>query len=233
MSTRPRRNLAARPDGPEAREREIDEASRARIVQAVDEARRQLERDLHDGAQQRLVLAALTLGRARAQVQGTRAEPLIDEAFHLLQQALAELRDLARGMHPPLLSERGLPAALDDLVCRSLLPVKLDVTRERAAPAPEAAIYFTVAEALTNVVRHANATCASVEIDLRDGVLTAEVADDGVGGASTTRGTGLRGLADRLDALGRHIDRGQPSRRRDGRLRVYPASSAPSARRRN
>jgi signal transduction histidine kinase len=125
----------------------------------------------------------------------------VDEAFQQLQQGLAELRDLAHGIHPAVLSERGLAAALTPLAARSPVPIELRVTTQRATPSVEAAIYFTVAEALTNVGKHAHATAASVTIDITDRAITAEIADDGIGGASTTEGSGLRGLADRLDAL--------------------------------
>ena len=193
---------SAKPDRrPEARLANI-EASRARLVAAADEARRRLERDLHDGAQQRLVLASVWLNRAAERARGTPAEPLVIEAHRQLQEALAELRDLAHGLHPAVLSERGLAAALNGLAARSPLPVELHVTRERATPAVEAAIYFTVAEALTNVAKHARATRASVTIDVADGTLIAEIADDGIGGASVAAGSGLQGLADRLDAVG-------------------------------
>jgi signal transduction histidine kinase len=178
------------------------EDPRARIVAAADDARRRLERDLHDGAQQRFVLASLWLGRAAEQVRGTAAEPLVAKAFDQLQQGLAELRDLAHGIHPVVLSERGLDAALQGLATRSPLPIELEVTPERVEPAIEAAIYFTVAEALTNAAKHAHATGARVVVDIDDTTLTAEILDDGIGGASTTTGSGLRGLADRLDALG-------------------------------
>ena len=177
-------------------------ASRARIVAAADEARRRLERDLHDGAQQRLVLAAMTLKEAQARARGTPAEQLIVEAFEILQQGLTELRDLARGIHPAALSERGLAAALEDRVAASPVPVDLKVLQERAAPAAEAAIYFTVAEALTNVAKHAHATLVRVQIEVQGGALMARVADDGVGGARATAGSGLRGLDDRLNAIG-------------------------------
>jgi signal transduction histidine kinase len=189
---------SAAPTKPSA---EID-ASRARIVAAADEARRRLERDLHDGAQQRLVSLALTLRHAEAQARGTAAHQSVAEALAQLQEALAELRDLARGIHPAVVSERGLAAGLDVLVARSPVPVELRAPRERVALAAEAAIYFTVAEALTNVAKHAHANRARVHVDAREGTLTAEVADDGVGGASVTANSGLRGLTDRLDALG-------------------------------
>jgi signal transduction histidine kinase len=178
------------------------EASRARIVAAADEARRRLERDLHDGAQQRFVVAALTLERAAARAAGTPAEPLVAEALDQVQQGLVELRELAHGIHPAVLSERGLAAALAGLAARSPLPVELRVTAERAARTVEAAIYFTIAEALTNIAKHAHATRASVTVDTSNGTLVAEVIDDGVGGARTTAASGLRGLADRLQAVG-------------------------------
>jgi signal transduction histidine kinase len=176
--------------------------ARARIVAAADEARRRLERDLHDGAQQRFVLASLCLQRAAAQARGTPAEPLLAEASERLRLGLAELRDLAHGIHPAVLSQRGLAAALERIAARSPLPVELRVSHERFAPAVETAIYFAVAEALTNVAKHAHATHTSVTVTVADGTLTAEIADDGIGGASTTAGSGLRGLSDRLEALG-------------------------------
>jgi signal transduction histidine kinase len=177
-------------------------ASRARILAAADEARRRLERDLHDGAQQRLVIAALTLKKAQAEARGTRAEHLVAEASELLQQGLTELRGLARGIHPATLSERGLAAALEDLVAASPVPVDLRVLPGRVAPAAEAAIYFTVAEALTNVAKHARATVVHVDVDVEGGALMARVADNGIGGARATSGSGLRGLYDRLSAIG-------------------------------
>jgi signal transduction histidine kinase len=176
--------------------------SRARIVAAADEARRRLERDLHDGAQQRLVLAALTLTQAHARARGTPAEQLVAEAHDHLQQALTELRDLARGIHPATLRERGLAAALTDLAAISPVPVDLRVLKGRVAPAAELAIYFTVAEALTNVAKHARATVVDVEVDVEGDALLARVADNGVGGARAAAGSGLPGLSDRLNALG-------------------------------
>ena len=191
------------------REREVERArsdelraSRARIVEAADAARRRIERDLHDGAQQRLVLVSLTLKRAEARAKGTPAEEVLVEASEQLREGLAELRDLAHGIHPAVLGEHGLGAALDGLVARCPVPVEVRAAAERAAPAVEAAIYFTIAEALTNVAKYAQATQASVTIEVQDGTLVAEVADDGVGGASMAGGSGLRGLEDRLDAIG-------------------------------
>jgi signal transduction histidine kinase len=171
-------------------------------VATADEVRRRLERDLHDGAQQRFVLAALWLGRAAQRAEGTPAEAFVAKAYEELQLGLAELRDLAHGIHPAVLSERGLAAALESLARRSPVPVELRVTRERVAPEVESAIYFTVAEALTNVARHAQATRASVTVAIAHGGLTAVIADDGVGGARPSPGSGLSGLADRLDAIG-------------------------------
>jgi signal transduction histidine kinase len=184
-----------------------------RLVEAADEARRQLERDLHDGAQQRLVLASLTLRRAAAEARGTPAEPLVAEALDQLQQGLAELRDLARGIHPAVLSEHGLAPALQSLAARAPLPVELRVTDQRVPHVIEAAVYFTVAEALTNVAKHASATSAAVEVEIRDGSLVVVVVDDGVGGARVTGSSGLRGLADRLDALGGAFAVASPSGR--------------------
>ena len=155
------------------REREVEQArteelraSRARIVEAADAARRRIERDLHDGAQQRLVLVSLTLKRAEARAKGTPAEEVLVEASEQLREGLAELRDLAHGIHPAVLGEHGLGAALDGLVARCPFPVDVRVAPERAAPAVEAAIYFTIAEALTNVAKYAQATQASVTIEV-------------------------------------------------------------------
>jgi signal transduction histidine kinase len=182
--------------------RAAPDAAPARLVAAADEARRRLERDLHDGAQQQLVLAAVTLAQAQAQVRGTPAERTVADALAQLNRAIAELRNLARGIHPAVLSERGLEAALEGLVARSPVPVELRVPHLRLAPVVEAAIYFTVAEALTNVAKHARATLARVEIEVNDGSVTALIADNGRGGADVTAGSGLRGLTDRLEALG-------------------------------
>jgi hypothetical protein len=166
------------------------------------EARRQLERDLHDGAQQRFVLASLLLRQAATKARGTAAEPLLAETLEQVQRGLAELRDLAHGIHPAVLVTRGLATALEDLAARSPLPVQLRASRGRAEPAVEAAIYFTVAEALTNGAKHAQATRVRVTVDIAEATVAAEIADDGIGGAGTPGGSGLRGLADRLDAIG-------------------------------
>jgi signal transduction histidine kinase len=183
-----------------ARRAEI-ESSRARIVEAGDAARRRLERDLHDGAQQQLVVASLTLTRAAARACGTPAEALVAEALAQVRNALAELRELARGIHPAVLSERGLRAALEVLAARSPVPVEVQAPAQRLPPGVEAALYFTAAEALTNVAKYAGAALATVDVQIRDGAVVAEITDDGVGGASASVGSGLRGLADRLAAM--------------------------------
>ena len=182
------------------------EESRARIVEAGDEARRKLERDLHDGAQQSLLVSLLTLRRATKEADGTAAAPLLAQAVAHLEQGLAELRELARGIHPSLLSEQGLADAVGRLAERAPLPVEVDVPEERLAQSVETAFYFTVAEALTNVAKYANATRACVTVAVQDGLATAEISDDGCGGASTATGSGLRGLADRLEAIGGSLE---------------------------
>jgi PAS domain S-box-containing protein len=189
---------------------EAIEASRARIVEAGDEARRRLERDLHDGAQQRLVVSLMTLRRAAKAAAGTDAERLVTETIEHLEQGLAELRELARGIHPSILSERGLAHALGRLVARSSVPTELDVPDERLPQSVETAIYFTVAEALTNVAKYAGATRARVSVAVADGGATAEIADDGRGGANASGGSGLRGLSDRLEAIGGTLELESP-----------------------
>jgi signal transduction histidine kinase len=183
--------------------------SRARIVEAGYSARRKLERDLHDGAQQRLVGLALDLRLAREKVgdDPEAAAAMLDEASAELAKATDELRELARGIHPAILSDRGLGAAVESLAQRAPLPVEIDASIQGRLPEPvEAAAYFVVSEALTNVVRHSGADRAEVGIRRDDGRLLVEVRDDGEGGADP-RGSGLRGLADRVAAL-------------DGRLQV-------------
>jgi PAS domain S-box-containing protein len=179
-------------------------ASRARIVAAGDTARRRLERDLHDGAQQRLVELALDLRMARARIDADpgEARELIDAALGDLDNATAELRELARGIHPAALTEGGLRPALDALLGRSSVSVRLVAApEERLAPAVEATAYFVVAEALTNVARYAGARKAEVEIVRHGHRLSVQVRDDGCGGADPETGSGLLGLADRVAAL--------------------------------
>jgi signal transduction histidine kinase len=178
-------------------------ASRARLVQAGDAARRKLERDLHDGAQSRLVALALTLRSARNRAD---ADPelagLLDEAQGELRKSLAELRELARGIHPAVLTERGLEAAVQTLVSRAPVPVTVEAQGTGRLPAPvESAAYFVVSEGLANVAKYAQASHASVTVRCETDRLTVVVADDGVGGADTANGSGLRGLKDRVAAL--------------------------------
>jgi signal transduction histidine kinase len=178
-------------------------ASRARLVQAGDAARRKLERDLHDGAQSRLVALALTLRSARNRAgDDEELARLLDTAQAELKTSLAELRELARGIHPAVLTERGLEAAVQALVMRAPVPVTVEAKGAGRLPAPvESAAYFVVSEGLANVAKYAQATHASVALCCEGDRLTVEVSDDGVGGADTANGSGLRGLADRVAAL--------------------------------
>jgi signal transduction histidine kinase len=179
-------------------------ASRARIVEAGDIERQRLERNLHDGAQQRLVSLALKLRIVKTSLRDpTSAEAHLAEAEGELAQALDELRELARGIHPAVLTDRGLAAALKALADRASLPVELSqLPEERLPDSIEAAIYYIVAEAITNVTKYAEATQASVAVERSNGVATVVVSDDGVGGAEPNSGSGLVGLADRVEALG-------------------------------
>ena len=177
-------------------------ASRARLVEAGDAARRRLERDLHDGAQSRLVALALLLRTARGRAgDDAKLAGVLDQAQEELRTSLAELRELARGIHPAVLTERGLEPALQSLVARSPVPVTVEACDARLPGPVESAAYFVVSEALANVAKYANATHASVTVEQTNGDVTVEVADDGVGGADVARGSGLRGLEDRLAAL--------------------------------
>jgi signal transduction histidine kinase len=178
--------------------------SRERMLRIGLEERRRLERDLHDGAQQRLVSMALNIRIARAKLNEDplAADQLLETAGHELDSALAELRELARGIHPAVLTDRGLATALETLASRAPVPVELEaLPDERLPEAVELAAYFVVAEGLTNVAKYANATHATVGIERQNGRLVVEVADDGVGGANPDNGTGLRGLADRIAVL--------------------------------
>jgi signal transduction histidine kinase len=184
-------------------------ASRARIVESGDIARRRIERDLHDGAQQQLVALAMTLRAARSRVERDPAATaeLLDAAGEALGTALRELRELARGIHPAVLSDRGLGPALDALAQRIPLPVEIVAAPAGRLPEPvEAAAYFVVAEALTNVARYAGASHARVSVTHASSRLLVEIADDGAGGADPSRGTGLRGLVDRVAALDGRLD---------------------------
>jgi signal transduction histidine kinase len=193
------------------------ERSRAQVVDSADAERRRIERDLHDGAQQRLVSLAMNLGRAKARFADDpeSAMEIIDEAHAEAKQALTELRNLVRGVHPPVLTDRGLDAAISGLAARCPVPVAVRADlATRPSAAAEAIAYFVLAEALTNVAKHARATQVAVTLECAGGVLRAAVRDDGVGGADPG-GAGLAGLADRLAGV-------------DGRLSVFSPAGGPT-----
>jgi PAS domain S-box-containing protein len=192
-------------------------ASRIRIVAAADEERRRVERDLHDGAQQRLVAMTMGLRLARRKL-GEHADPdlatLLDDLASELQLALSELRDLARGIHPAMLTEQGLASALEGLVMRCPVPAKLIACPDTRLPAPvETGVYYVVAEALTNTLKHARASRVTVAVHARPASVVVEVCDDGQGGAGIGAGSGLRGLSDRVASL-------------DGRLSLHSPAGA-------
>jgi PAS domain S-box-containing protein len=191
-------------------------ASRARIVAAGDVERKRLERNLHDGAQQRLVTLSVSLRLAldRLDDDPAAARKLLMGAADELSVALEELRELARGLHPAVLAERGLGAAVESLACRVPVPVEVVAMPAERLPEPiEAAAYYLVAEALTNVAKHAQATTVQIRVAEMDAAVVVEVSDDGVGGADARVGSGLRGLADRVEAL-------------DGRLQLTSPAGA-------
>jgi signal transduction histidine kinase len=185
-------------------------ASRERVVGALDEERRRLERNLHDGAQQRLVTASVALGLAQVELarrSAGDAERSVAEAAEQLRLGLVELRDLAQGIHPALLREAGLAVAIESLADGSPLTVFLELGLPARLPAPvETSVYFFVSEALTNAAKHARASTVTVRASEADRQLRVEVTDDGVGGADPARGSGLRGLEDRVVALGGRLD---------------------------
>lgn len=184
--------------------------SRVRILQGEQGERRRLERDLHDGAQQRLIALSMELGELEDRLDGqTELRTRIEAARLEVTASLEELRDLARGIHPAAVSDHGLAVALESLATRAPIPVQLTgTTGERLPEQVELAAFFIVSEALANVAKHARATSATVELERIPGLLIVQITDDGIGGASTDAGTGLRGLADRVETLG-------------GRLRVW------------
>jgi len=190
------------------RQQEELEASRARIVAAGDDERRKLERNLHDGAQQRLVSLSLSLrlaqGRVASDPEG--ADALLEASREELAQALEELRELARGIHPAVLTDRGLEAALESLAARSPLPIEIRGASCDLPAQVEAAAYYVVSEALANVTKYAQASAVEVTVERMNGIAVVEVADDGVGGADPLGGSGLRGLADRVAALSGRLD---------------------------
>jgi PAS domain S-box-containing protein len=194
-----------------ARQRDVEaaraaelSAARRRIIEAADAARAQVTRDLHDGAQQQFVSALLSMqmAQARADSDPDAAAALRAAAAEQTRDGIADLRDLAAGIHPSVLTDQGLDVAIDALASRLPIPVTVDAHLERRLPSPvEASLYFFVSEALANVVKHAQAGHARVALRVDEGELLLDVTDDGVGGASTTRGTGLAGLEDRIAAL--------------------------------
>ena len=212
------RRLLGPPGGLAARVAEL-ELSRDRVVDAAEAERKRIERDLHDGAQQRLVALAMELGRAKAKFADDvdAARDLVDQAHAQAKAALTELRDLVRGVHPPVLTDRGLDAALSGLAARSPVRVEVQVDMQvRPKPAVEAVAYFVVAEALTNVAKHSRASQAKVVVEGHGypGSLTVMISDDGIGGADP-HGPGLSGLADRVSGV-------------DGRLTVESPYGGPT-----
>jgi signal transduction histidine kinase len=184
--------------------------SRVRILEAEQAERRRLERDLHDGAQQRLIALSMDLGELEDRLDGqTELRNRIEAARQEVTASLAELRDLARGIHPAAVSDHGLAVALESLATRAPIPVQvIGIPTGRLPEHVELAAFFIVSEALANVAKHAAASSAVVELEKTTELLVVEVRDDGVGGAAADTGTGLRGMADRVEALG-------------GRLRVW------------
>jgi signal transduction histidine kinase len=182
-------------------------------VEATDTERRRIERDLHDGTQQRLVSIAMALGLAESKLAADQQAvgPVLREAREALALALAELRDLTQGIRPAILVERGLPAALDDLSRRAALPVRLEARIPGRLSEPiEAAAYFVASEALANAAKHSHANEVGLTASCDGRTLVIEVADDGIGGAATGGGSGLRGLADRVEAIGGRLTVSSP-----------------------
>jgi signal transduction histidine kinase len=181
-----------------------------RVIEAGPKERQRLERNLHDGAQQRLVALSLELTMLKKRFYADpEAGTRIDHARSEIALSLEELRDIAHGLHPAIVSGHGLAVALESLAARAAVPVRLTVEFKDRLPEPlEVAAYYLVSESLANVGKHAHATSATVAVARADGQLVVEIVDDGIGGADTERGSGLRGLADRVEAL-------------DGRLRVW------------
>jgi signal transduction histidine kinase len=179
-------------------------ASRARILEAEDAARRRIERNLHDGAQQRLVSVSMALGLAesRLALEPQRARSVLHEARESLSTALEELREISQGIHPAILTERGLATAIRELAYRAPMTNDLDVAEDRLPELVEAAAYYVVAESLANIGKHASASRVHVTVARANGTARVLIADDGVGGADPVNGSGLRGLTDRVEALG-------------------------------
>ena len=206
-------------------------ASRARLVEAGDQERRRLERNLHDGAQQRLVSLSLALRLAKSRLKASpdEADRMLELAGEELNRALEELRELARGIHPAVLTDRGLAPALEALAARSPVPVDVQTPDERLPQQVEAAAYFLVSEALANVAKYAQASSVAVNVERSDGRVVVEVSDDGVGGADPDTGSGIRGLADRVSALDGRLDVESP---RGGGTRIraeIPVAAEPAS----
>jgi signal transduction histidine kinase len=183
--------------------------SRSRLIDAAQDERRRLERDLHDGAQQRLVALSLELSLLQGELADPDARRRVEQARHEVTVSMEELRGIARGIHPAVVSSHGLSVALESVAARTSMPLRLRIGGVPRLPENiEVAAYYVVCESLANTGKHAHATTASIEVRVSGGTLVVVVTDDGVGGADTGRGTGLRGLADRVEAL-------------DGRLRVW------------
>jgi signal transduction histidine kinase len=188
--------------------------SRARVVAAGDETRRRIERDLHDGTQQRLVSLGLDLRSAEAMVppEQTELRSQLSHTAEGLTGAIEELQEISRGIHPAILSKGGLGPALKTLARRSAIPVELEVDAGPRLPEPiEAAAYYVVSEALTNAVKHSRASAVQVQVASLDGFVQVSIRDDGVGGAAPGQGSGLIGLKDRVEALGGRIEIASPS----------------------
>jgi len=189
-------------------------ASRARVVAAADETRRRIERDLHDGTQQRLVSLGLEVRAAQATVppQLGELQGALSRVAEELASVFDELREISHGIHPAILSEGGLEPALSALRRRSAVPVELDLHAERRLPEPvEVAAYYVVSEALTNAAKHAHASVVNVELDTHDAILRLAIRDDGIGGADPGQGSGLLGLSDRIEALGGTLEVTSPA----------------------
>jgi signal transduction histidine kinase len=185
--------------------------SRARVIEAADSERRRVGRDLHDGAQQRLMAVGNLLKLAQRKLdENHEAAEVLRLARDELGEAHAELRDLARGLHPVALAERGLRSALESLTVGCGVPVTLDITEDELPEPVELAAYFIISEALTNASRYARASAVRVRVAPEAGALRVEIVDDGCGGADPAVGTGLRGLADRVDALGGRLEVDSP-----------------------
>jgi signal transduction histidine kinase len=186
--------------------------SRARVIEAGQKERQRLERNLHDGAQQRLIALSLQLGVLDEQLDDPEARRRIGQARREIATSLEELREIAQGIHPAVVSGHGLEVALEQLAARAPVAVRLSVEIDGRLPEPlEVAAYYLVSESLANIGKYALASCATVEVRRQNGQVVVEVRDDGIGGADTERGSGLRGLADRVEAL-------------EGRLRIWSPS---------